>query len=68
MNGTRAKPMPYRNGQNVIRDSATGAIVYLPPEADDVPLSMHEFVDWVRHAELEQVPGGRGPIEKRAEL
>src|SRR5689334_235616 len=35
--GTRAKPTPYRDGQNVIRDSASGEIVYLPPEAKDVP-------------------------------
>ena len=31
--GVRAKPNPYREGQNVIRDAAPGAIVYLPPEA-----------------------------------
>src|SRR5208282_6552417 len=35
--GIRAKPTPYRDGQNVIRDSRSGAIVYLPPEAKDVP-------------------------------
>ena len=29
--GDRAKPAPYRDGQNVIRDSCTGAIVFLPP-------------------------------------
>src|SRR4029077_11381589 len=28
----KAKPTPYRDGQNVIRDSLTKAIVYLPPE------------------------------------
>lgn len=33
----RVKPTPYRDGQNVIRDSATRGIVYLPPEANDVP-------------------------------
>jgi Fic family protein len=32
----RVKPTPYREGQNVIRDSRSGAIVYLPPEAKDV--------------------------------
>ncbi len=35
--GPRARPTPYRDGQNVIRDAATGAIVYMPPEAGDVP-------------------------------
>src|SRR3989304_4245215 len=30
---TRGKPIAYRDGQNVIRDGLTGAIVYLPPEA-----------------------------------
>lgn len=46
MNG-RASPSPYRDGQNVIRDSTTGGIVYLPPEAPDVPGLMAALVDWV---------------------
>ena len=37
----------YRDGQNVIRDGRSGAIVYLPPEAKDVPLLMKEMVDWI---------------------
>ena len=56
MNGSRAKPMPYRDGQNVIRDSLTGAIIYLPPEAPDVPGLMKEMVAWINAAEKEQVP------------
>ena len=40
--GSRAKPTPYRDGENVIRDSVSGAIVYLPPEAKDVPILMTE--------------------------
>ena len=56
MNGSRAKPMPYRDGQNVIRDSLTGAIIYLPPEAPDVPGLMKEMVGWITAAEKEQVP------------
>src|SRR6476469_845053 len=32
----RARPSHYRDGQNTIRDSETGALVYLPPEARDV--------------------------------
>lgn len=56
MNGSRAKAMPYRDGQNVIRDSLTGGIVYLPPEAPDVPCLMKEMVGWITAAEKEQVP------------
>ncbi len=40
-------PTPYRDGQNVIRDSLSGAIVYLPPEAHDVPSLMVDLVAWV---------------------
>src|SRR3954447_7464526 len=35
----RARPSRYRDGQNTIRDSA-GTLVYLPPEAKDVPILM----------------------------
>lgn len=41
------KPTPYRDGQNVIRDSATGGIVYMPPEAKDVPALMKGLVGWI---------------------
>ena len=44
--GKRAQPTPYRDGQNVIRDAA-GRIIYLPPEAPDVPGLMAELVDWI---------------------
>jgi len=56
--GGKAKlaPTPYRDGQNVIRDSATGAIVYLPPEAKDVPALMAEMVRWAHQAEKEGLP------------
>ena len=56
MNGARSKPFPYRDGQNVIRDSFTGAIIYLPPEASDVPILMQEMLAWIKNAEIEQVP------------
>jgi Fic family protein len=36
-NGPRAGPTPYREGQNAIKNSATCALIYLPPEAKDVP-------------------------------
>lgn len=45
--GRRAKATPYRDGQNVIRDTA-GGIVYLPPEAKDVPALMAELVSWIQ--------------------
>ena len=54
--GGRAKPTPYRNGQNVIRDSASGAIIYLPPEARDVPVLMAGMVEWVHKAEKDGLP------------
>lgn len=54
--GARAKPTPYRDGQNVIRDSASGAIVYLPPEAKDVHALMAALVDWANSAEKEGLP------------
>jgi Fic family protein len=43
----RVKATPYRQGQNVIRDSQTRCIVYMPPEAKDVPLLMKELVAWL---------------------
>lgn len=44
---TKIKPTSYRDGQNVIKDSSTGAIVYMPPEAKDVLLLMKELVVWI---------------------
>ncbi len=54
--GRRAKPTPYRDGQNVIRDAASGGIVYLPPEAKDIPSLMAVMVRWVKHAQKEGIP------------
>jgi Fic family protein len=51
--GKRARPTPYRDGHNVIRDGS-GAIVYLPPEFGDVPDLMREMVTWIHAAENEQ--------------
>ena len=50
--GRRAKATPYRDGQNVIRDMA-GGIVYLPPEAKDVPILMAELFSWIHENERE---------------
>ncbi len=46
----RAKATPYRDGQNVIRDSRTGKTVYMPPEAKDVPRLMKELLRWANAA------------------
>ncbi len=50
MNAVRARvaPTPYRDGQNVIRDGATGTIVYMPPESKDVPVLMRQLLIWVK--------------------
>ena len=49
--GPRAKPTPYREGQNAIKNSVTGALIYLPPEAKDVPALMAALVQWADEAE-----------------
>ena len=48
----RAKPTPYRDEQNVIRE-ASGEIVCTPPEATDVPILMREMVNWIERSEPE---------------
>ncbi|MBF0483110.1 MAG: Fic family protein [Candidatus Omnitrophica bacterium] len=54
--GKRAKASLYRDGQNVIRDSASGGIVYLPPEAKDVSSLMSAMVRWVKQVQKEGIP------------
>ena len=54
--GPRARPTPYRTGQNVIRDSSSGAIVYMPPEAKDVPSLMLALVEWYKITEYDEIP------------
>lgn len=51
---TQAKPTPYRDGQNVIKDSGTGAIIYMPPESKDVPSLVRNLVSWIK--ENEELP------------
>lgn len=50
----RSKATPYRDGQNVIRQSS-GEIIYMPPEAKDVPKLMKELTTWV-HSSKEELP------------
>jgi Fic family protein len=44
---TKIKPTRYRDGQNVIRDSRSRGIVYMPPEAKDVAPLMKALVTWI---------------------
>lgn len=44
----KVSPTPYRDGQNVIRDSRTRSIVYMPPEAKDVLSLMKGMVEWIQ--------------------
>lgn len=37
----------YRDDQNAIYDNVSGNIVYMPPEATEVPILMKELVEWV---------------------
>lgn len=53
--GRRAKPTPYRDGQNVIRESG-GGIVYMPPEAIDVPGLMKDLVSWILESKDLPIP------------
>ena len=53
--GKKGKPTPYRDGQNVIRDSKSGLIVYMPPEAKDVCVLMKQLVKWIE-AEKSKTP------------
>ncbi len=52
----KAKPTPYRDGQNVIRDSRNRGIVYMPPEAKDVPSLMKEMTAWLMRTERQGLP------------
>jgi Fic family protein len=52
----RVKPTAYRDGQNVIRDGLTGRIIYLPPEASDVPELMRGLVEWLDQSQKQNLP------------
>jgi Fic family protein len=42
------KTVPYRDAQNAIYDSSDGMLVYLPPEAKDVPEMMKDLIAFVK--------------------
>ena len=52
----KAKLTPYRDGQNVIRDTHSRAIVYMPPEAKDVPALMDALVRWLATSQAASLP------------
>lgn len=52
----KVKPTPYRDGQNVIRDSQTRGIVYMPPEAKDVPVLMKALAQWISTSQQNALP------------
>jgi Fic family protein len=54
--GGSAAPGEYRRVQNYVVNSATGAVVYTPPPAPDVPVLMHELVAWLNE------PGDVHPV------
>ena len=56
LKGIRAGKTPYRTEQNVIKDSVTREIVYLPPEAKDVSALMGAMVAWANNSMKEKVP------------
>jgi Fic family protein len=53
---TGAKASPYRDGQNVIKENRTKRIVYMPPEAKDVPALMASLIAWLNANEEIPVP------------
>jgi Fic family protein len=53
---TKVQPTPYRDGQNVIRDASTRKIVYMPPEANNVPELMADLVEWLKNAAAVELP------------
>ncbi len=53
---THVTASAYRDGQDVIRDSRTQAIVYMPPESGDVPKLMQEMVAWLEQEEALPAP------------
>jgi len=62
---TRVKPTPYRDGQNVIRDSRSNEIVYLPPEASEVSPLMAQLISWLN---VQTGPNEELPVPVKAAI
>jgi Fic family protein len=52
----RVKPTLYRDGQNIIKDSLSKGIVYMPPVAKDVPVLMKQLTAWINQGDELPVP------------
>ncbi|MDP1723421.1 MAG: Fic family protein [Alphaproteobacteria bacterium] len=48
------KPIPYRDGQNVIRSGKL--VVYIPPKHDEVPILMTDLVEWINNSIKQHIP------------
>lgn len=46
----------FRDGQNVVKDSVSGAIIYLPPEAKDIKGLMNQMIKGFNSKETKDVP------------
>lgn len=53
---TKVKPTEYRDGQNVIKDSNSKNIVYMPPESKDVVCLMKELLKWINTSNQIPIP------------
>ncbi len=47
--GNSARPGEYRTIQNYVANSNTKEIIYTPPPPYDVPVLMHELIDWLQN-------------------
>jgi len=54
--GRRPKLSQYRIVQNKVGEKGTGKIVYLPPEANDIPMLMEDLVAWINSPENTNIP------------
>ncbi len=46
----------FRDGQNVVKDSVSGAIIYLPPDAKDVKSLMNQMIKEFNSKETKDIP------------
>ncbi len=46
----------YRDGQNIVEDSLTKQIVYMPPEAKDVKLFINQMIDEFNNKNTNDIP------------
>jgi Fic family protein len=49
----KINPSSYRYGQNVIKDSGTNEILYMPPECKDVSSLMKDLIVWIQSEKTE---------------